>query len=559
IGGESKTGSATQNSIWILGNSSGHIIGGKTDSGSASNNQINIDGINTKGDIIGGLTTGNGQTDRNQIIARGDINGSIYGGYKGQIGKGTVQGNNNTVTLTGDLARVTGNIQVGSVDGRGNTLNIHTNNPVILEGNISGAQTISIAVSNIGAGNSAVIIGKNGFIDVKNATVTADLKLKPNVNVGDNIKLITAEDGNNSRIDGDLSKINVNVSSELFNMAISLNADGNLIVSDKKTNEKQKPISEGLISGAAAVFVASENAANKGVESAITSTSANVASARSGASVIAPFASSTGGTSKIKTGSYVKTTGISVILGAANGRYTDNGKLTVGPFIEMGKNSYSTHNDFGDGKGEVRGDGDSKYIGAGLLARYDFGSTTASRPYIEGSARFGKNYNKYENTNITSNGKHAKYDMNTNYFGVHMGGGYEFRRDNQALDLYTKYLYNNLAGDKIDIMDMPYDFKAVESHKLLTGARYKVDLDPVNNFKLSPYAGAALDYELKGSADVFASGFNIDSPSLKGASAMLEAGLSINANGGFSVDVGLFGHVGKRQGINGLANIKFEF
>ena len=63
----------------------------------------------------------------------------------------------------------------------------------------------------------------------------------------------------------------------------------------------------------------------------------------------------------------------------------------------------------------------------------------------------------------------------------------------------------------------------------------------------------------EGSADVLASGFAIDSPTLKGASAMLEAGLSIDTNRGFSVDVGAFGHVGKRQGINGLANIKFEF
>lgn len=141
-----------------------------------------------------------------------------------------------------------------------------------------------------------------------------------------------------------------------------------------------------------------------------------------------------GGTSKIKTGSYVKTTDISVILDAANGKYTDNGKLTIGPFMEIGKNWYSTYNDFGEGNGEVRGDGDRKYIGAGLLARYDFGSTMASRPYIEGSARLGRNYNRYENTHMNDgNGNHAKYDMSTNYFGIHVGAGYEFKIYNQAL------------------------------------------------------------------------------------------------------------------------------
>ncbi|WP_180380215.1 hypothetical protein [Campylobacter devanensis] len=51
----------------------------------------------------------------------------------------------------------------------------------------------------------------------------------------------------------------------------------------------------------------------------------------------------------------------------------------------------------------------------------------------------------------------------------------------------------------------------------------------------------------------------MDSPTLSGASAMLEAGLSIDANKGFTVNIGAFGHLGKRQGINGLANVKFEF
>ncbi|WP_143297683.1 hypothetical protein [Campylobacter devanensis] len=69
-----------------------------------------------------------------------------------------------------------------------------------------------------------------------------------------------------------------------------------------------------------------------------------------------------------------------------------------------------------------------------------------------------------------------------------------------------------------------------------------------------------MDYEFKGNADVYSYGLAVDSPTLSGASAMLlEAGLSIDANRGFSVDVGLFGHLGKRQGINGIANLKFEF
>ena len=36
--------------------------------------------------------------------------------------------------------------------------------------------------------------------------------------------------------------------------------------------------------------------------------------------------------------------------------------------------------------------GDSRYIGAGILARYDFGSTISSRPYVKASFRYGRNY-----------------------------------------------------------------------------------------------------------------------------------------------------------------------
>ncbi|SUX02035.1 Uncharacterised protein [Campylobacter devanensis] len=64
--------------------------------------------------------------------------------------------------------------------------------------------------------------------------------------------------------------------------------------------------------------------------------------------------------------------------------------------------------------------------------------------------------------------------MDTNYFGIHVGAGYEFKIYNQALDIYAKYRYNNLAGNEVEIMYIPYEFKAVESHKLITGTRYKV-------------------------------------------------------------------------------------
>ncbi|WP_141080612.1 autotransporter outer membrane beta-barrel domain-containing protein, partial [Campylobacter lanienae] len=389
---------------------------------------------------------------------------------------------------------------------------------------------------------------------------SAKLNVKDSFNPGDTLKLFQTQ--GNAKIEGEANNVDVTaIKGGALTYKIEVDKSDLTKPAEAKITgitPETKTISEGLVAGAATISVASENAAGKGVESAVASTYVNMATAGAGTAVVAPFGSSMGGSSKIKTGSYIRSTGISLIVGAAAGKYTDDGKLTIGPFIEMGKNWYSTYNDFGNG--EIRGDGDSRYIGAGLLARYDFGSIISSRPYVEASFRYGRNYNRYENIYMNDGfGNHAKYHMNTNYIGYHLGAGYEFRKDDKAIELYAKYLYTRLAGDEIEIMHIPYVFEAVESHRLITGSRYKLDLDPKDNFKITPYAGVALDYEFEGSGDVYASGFAVDSPTLRGASTMLEAGVTIDNNKGFSVDLGAFGHMGKRQGINGIANVKFEF
>lgn len=40
---------------------------------------------------------------------------------------------------------------------------------------------------------------------------------------------------------------------------------------------------------------------------------------------------------------------------------------------------------------KIKIDGDSRYIDAGILARYDFGSII-SRPYVKASFRYDRNY-----------------------------------------------------------------------------------------------------------------------------------------------------------------------
>ena len=77
----------------------------------------------------------------------------------------------------------------------------------------------------------------------------------------------------------------------------------------------------------------------------------------------------------------------------------------------------------------------------------------------------------------------------------------------------------------------------------------------------TPYVGAAFDYEFDSKARGNVNGRGIDSPDIKGATGMGELGLAFkpSANSGLSLDLGVQGYTGKREGVSGSLQLKFEF
>ncbi len=78
---------------------------------------------------------------------------------------------------------------------------------------------------------------------------------------------------------------------------------------------------------------------------------------------------------------------------------------------------------------------------------------------------------------------------------------------------------------------------------------------------LSPYIGAAYEYEFDGKATASTAGYAIDAPSLKGSTGVGELGITYKpvADRGFYADLGVQGYVGKREGVTGSLRVGWKF
>jgi len=100
-------------------------------------------------------------------------------------------------------------------------------------------------------------------------------------------------------------------------------------------------------------------------------------------------------------------------------------------------------------------------------------------------------------------------------------------------------------------------FSPANSHRLRVGPRFSyADTECV-----SPYAGAAFEYEFNGCARATVHGLPIATPSLRGGTGIGELGLMVKPSptGPLSIDLGVQGYVGKRQGVTGALRVGLAF
>ena len=100
-------------------------------------------------------------------------------------------------------------------------------------------------------------------------------------------------------------------------------------------------------------------------------------------------------------------------------------------------------------------------------------------------------------------------------------------------------------------------FNDINSNRLRFGGRFAYT---VNEY-LRPYIGAAWEHEFDGKARGTTNGYDIDAPKLKGDTGIGEIGLSLtpSADLPLTVDLGVQGYTGQREGVTGSLLIKWEF
>jgi outer membrane autotransporter protein len=189
----------------------------------------------------------------------------------------------------------------------------------------------------------------------------------------------------------------------------------------------------------------------------------------------------------------------------------------------------------------------------GVLGRMDF-NAGPGKFYTEGSFRIESVSNEYKNPNLG-----ADYDSDSAYYGIHAGLGYIWNiNDKAALDFYGKYFWTRQGSDSVRLSSGdPVSFKDIDSHRLQGGARFTC---AVNEY-VTPYVGAAYEHELDGKARASTYGYSIDSPKLTGGTGIGELGLNLKPSQTppLSCDLGVQGYVGKREGVTGSLQIKWEF
>ena len=267
------------------------------------------------------------------------------------------------------------------------------------------------------------------------------------------------------------------------------------------------------------------------------------------------FAQLSGYDQKAETGSHVKVNGASAIVGAAKVvPLAGGGTAAVGAFFEYGDGSFKTHNGFDTG--DVNGKGNSDYYGAGVLARVNLAGKDNGAPFVEGSVHAGRIHNNWHTDDLrdAATGARAQYDIRTPYLGGHVGAGYRWQTGaNTQVEVFGQYLYTHMDGKDTTVALDPYHFNAVKSSRTRIGAK---GTWAVSNTARA-WAGAAWEREFDGTARATAYSFDVPAPTMKGNSAVLDAGLTFQPKRNLSTNVGVTGYAGKRKGV--AANVEVQY
>ncbi|MDR2788061.1 MAG: autotransporter-associated beta strand repeat-containing protein, partial [Candidatus Accumulibacter sp.] len=318
---------------------------------------------------------------------------------------------------------------------------------------------------------------------------------------------------------------------------------------------RAKALSEGHLAGMAFLRQGADFLIDQGIAAALRQTEG------AGRTGLTGFAVAGGGKLRYETGSHIDVEGGHLIAGLGLARPIPAGELTLGGFIEHGGGRYDTQNRFPD-LDSVRGKGEVDYTGAGLFAHLKAGETKRGHGYAEVSARFGKVEADFKTRDLTDEftGARAAYDSAAPYAGAHVGAGYQWERAGGAdLNLYTRYLRTRQGSDTVRLPNgEPVKFEAVDSRRVSLGATWRQTLTPSTR----AYLGVAWEHEYDGRAKAIGNGvYRLAIPDLRGNTTRVEVGLTVTPGPAqpLSLDFGIQGYAGKREGVTGSFRLNYRF
>ena len=150
----------------------------------------------------------------------------------------------------------------------------------------------------------------------------------------------------------------------------------------------------------------------------------------------------------------------------------------------------------------------------------------------------------------------AQYDIRTPYLGAHAGAGYRWQTgEGSHVEAYGQYLYTHMDGKDTNVALDPYHFGAVKSSRTRLGAKGAWALSPSSQ----AYAGAAWEHEFDGTARATAYSLEVPAPTVKGDTAVIDAGLTFAPRQNLTTNVGVTGYAGKRKGVAANVEVQYRF
>ena len=391
-----------------------------------------------------------------------------------------------------------------------------------------------------------------GTADITGSTVRVGVDGNTSaLDIGDTITLINADTLTGAdALDGTRAP-GIQGIANVYNFDLSV--VGNTLIAEAAgvgANEQVKALSEGRAAGLAFLSQGADLIVEQGLHNLIVATQCPG---------LVSFGTIRGGTSRYKTGSHVDVDGVSMILGLGwrVPMEPQNGSLVTGVFFEAGWGNYNSYNSF-TSMSSVKGKGNTSYYGGGILGRYEK-PVGPGGIYGEASFRAGRVNTDFNSKDIlNSEGDITTYDSGSAYYGAHLGLGYAWKvTDKSSLDFSTRYIWTHQASDSVTISGDKINFENADSQRWRSGVRFS----HVVNKLITPYAGAYYEHEFNGKVRATINDDSIDAPKLEGSTGIGEIGLTLKPSKDLplSFDLGVQGYVGKREGVTGSFQIKYEF